>query len=251
MARGVRRGSDLARVQREAAQAAAALVLTDDNFASIAAAVREGRTVYDNMRKFVKYAMSGNIGEVFVITIGVLLGYPLPLLPLQILWVNLVTDGLPGLALAVEPTEKSTMRRPPLPLDEPIFNMRMFWDLLWIGSWICLASLALAGTFWSELKGVDHWRTVVFTVLTLTQMANAFACRSESILLFSKRLFENIWLWAAVASTFLLQLAVIYWPPMQSVFQTKALSLFEFVSCMAVSYGVFVLIEVRKLFAKN
>ncbi len=168
---------------------AANVVLLDDNFATIVAAVEQGRIVYDNVRKFVKYTMSSNIGEVLVMTIGVFLG-TLPLLPLQILWINLVTDGLPGLALAVEPAEKNTMRRPPRSLDEPIFNRQMKLDLLWIGSLIGIVSLVTGFFFWAGEAGVDHWRTVVFTVLTLAQMANAFACRSESrIWLFHKRIY--------------------------------------------------------------
>ncbi len=222
---------------------AANMVLLDDNFSTIVEAVELGRTVYDNIRKFVKYTMSSNIGEVMVMTIGVLLGWPLPLLPLQILWVNLVTDGLPGLALAVEPTEANAMKRPPLPLNEPIFNRKMLFDLLWIGSLICIASLGTAAIFWNEAKGVDHWRTIIFTALTMSQMANVFACRSESSFLFSGRLFQNRWIWLAVASTFLLQIAVIYWPPMQQVFHTTSLSVVEIASCLVASLLVLLAIE--------
>ncbi len=225
---------------------AANIVLLDDNFSTIVAAVEQGRTVYDNIRKFIKYAMSGNIGEVFVMTIGILLGMPLPLLPLQILWVNLVTDGLPGLALAVEPTEKGTMSRSPLPLNEPIFNRRMRIDLAWIGTLICAASLGTAEIFWNQSKGIEHWRTLVFTVLTLTQMANVFACRSELPLLRAGYLFRNRWLWLAVASTFVLQLLVIYWPPLQTVFHTTSLSFTECCFCGLASIAVFTLIELRK-----
>ncbi len=239
---GVAMGITGTDVSRQAAK----MVLLDDNFSTIVAAVEQGRTVYDNIRKFVKYAMSGNIGEVLVMVIGVLFGMPLPLMPLQILWVNLVTDGLPGLALAAEPTERDTMKRLPLPLDEPIFNRRLLVDLVWIGALICAASLGTAAIFWSPAKGVDHWRTIIFTVLTMTQMANAFACRSEMTIMFSRRLFENRWLWLAVTSTFVLQICVIYWPPMQQTFHTTNLDIVEFGSCLFASFIVFAAIECRK-----
>lgn len=228
---------------------AANIVLLDDNFSTIVAAIEQGRTVYDNIRKFVRYAMSGNIGEVFVMTIGLLFGLPLPLLPLQILWVNLVTDGLPGLALAAEPTEANVMQRKPISLDDPIFNRRMIIDLLWIGGWICSASLITAHLCVLETDDVSVWRTVIFTVLTLTQMANAFACRSN-VAIFGRqaRLKSNPWLIAAVATTFWLQVAVIYWPPLQNVFSTSALSLTQFTSCILASVVVFALIELRKYF---
>lgn len=232
----------------DVAKQAANMVLLDDNFSTIVAAVEQGRTVYDNIRKFVKYTMSSNIGEVFVMTIGVLFGMPLPLLPLQILWVNLVTDGLPGLAMAVEPTERDAMRRPPLPLSEPIFNRRMMVDLVWIGSLIGLASLGTAFLLADPAENVDQWRTIVFTVLTLAQMANVFACRSEQPIYRLGHLFTNRWLWFAVASTFLLQLAVIYWPPMQGVFHTTSLSLVQMGVCLASSLLVLVMIELGKRF---
>jgi Ca2+-transporting ATPase len=203
--------------------------------------------VYDNIRKFVKYAMSGNIGEVFVMIIGVLFGMPLPLLPLQILWVNLVTDGLPGLALAAEPSENGTMQRRPLPPEEPIFNRRMLSDLIWIGVLICIASLGTGFLVSDPVARTDHWRTIVFTVLTLTQMANVFACRSERPILNSGRIFTNGWLWAAVASTFLLQLAVIWWPPMQAIFHTASLTPVDFAWCLLASLLVLGLIESFKL----
>lgn len=230
----------------DVAKQAANMVLLDDNFSTIVAAVEQGRNVYANIRKFVRYAMSGNIGEVFVMTLGVVLGMPLPLLPLQILWVNLVTDGLPGLAMAIEPSEPDTMRRPPLPLDEPIFNRRMIGDLIWIGTLICFASLGTAYLFSAPVEKTDHWRTIVFTVLTFAQMANVFACRSETSVLSVERLFTNRWLWVAVASTFMLQIIVIYWRPAQQIFHTVDLSMIELIGSLIASLIVFLLVEIRK-----
>ena len=226
---------------------AANIVLIDDNFATIVAAVEQGRIVYDNICKFVKYTMSSNVGEVLVMTIGVILGMPLPLLPLQILWINLVTDGLPGLALAIEPAEKNTMQRPPISLHDPILNRRMMWDLLWIGLLIGVASLVTATILSPAESSVDHWRTLVFTVLTFSQMGNVLACRTEGPLFGHGRTDRNRWLWAAIATTGLLQLAVIYLPPLQSVFDTDRLTFAELGICVVVSGVVFGLIELRKL----
>ena len=166
---------------------AANVVLLDDNFATIVAAVEQGRIVYDNVRKFVKYTMSSNIGEILVMTIGVSLRNAAPTLA--------VADSVG------QPRDRWLARfgigrgtgggkydaRPPRSLDEPIFNRRMILDLLWIGSLIGVVSLVIGSFFWTGEDGVDHWRTIVFTVLTLAQMANAFACRSESRMWFFHR----------------------------------------------------------------
>ena len=239
---------------------AAKVVLLDDNFSTIVAAVEQGRTVYDNIRKFVRYTMSSNVGEGLVMTVGVLMGLPLPLLPLQILWVNLVTDGLPGLALAVEPTERGAMSRPPLPLSEPIFNRRMWWDLAWIGGLICFASLGVAAWLTGGIApdvdgavGHDHlsdpaiarWQTIIFTTLTLTQMGNAFACRSDRPIWSGTR-GPNYWLVGAVLSTLALQIAVVYWAPLQRIFRTAPLTGQEFAACLLATPVVFGVIELRK-----
>ena len=126
---GVAMGITGTDVSKEASQ----MVLLDDNFATIVNAVEEGRIVYDNIRKFVKYTMTSNAGEIWVMVLGPLMGMPLPLLPLQILWINLVTDGLPGLALAIEKAERDTMRRPPYPPRQQIFDRSMIRDIAWIG----------------------------------------------------------------------------------------------------------------------
>ncbi len=226
---------------------AANMVLLDDNFATIVAAVEQGRIVYNNVRKFVRYTMSSNVGEILVMTLGVLMGMPLPLLPLQILWVNLVTDGLPGLALAVEPVEKNTMNRPPLAPDEPIFNRRMKIDVSWIGFLIGVLALVAGSVLASSESNVDHWRTIIFSVLTFSQMGNALACRSESPLLFGKNTQPNLYLWGAIATTCVLQLAVVYAPPLQAVFDTQALSLLELSACFVSGGLVYGLLESQKL----
>ena len=140
------------------------MVLMDDNFATIVNAVEEGRIVYDNIRKFVKYTMTSNAGEIWVMVLGPLLGMPLPLLPLQILWINLVTDGLPGLALAVEKAERDTMRRPPHPPQEHIFDRSMVWDIAWIGLLMGIVSM-VRGEFIVilgdvEMLGLDQFASL-------------------------------------------------------------------------------------------
>jgi Ca2+-transporting ATPase len=231
-------------VSKEASQ----MVLLDDNFATIVNAVEEGRIVYDNIRKFVKYTMTSNAGEIWVMVLGPLLGMPLPLLPLQILWINLVTDGLPGLALAVEGAERNTMRRPPYPPNEHIFGRGMGVDVAWIGLLMGVVSLAMGYWYWAfGASSEAHWRTLVFTVLTFAQMGNALATRSARDSLFQIGVFTNLALIGSVGLTFALQMAVIYWPPLQGIFRTTALSVTELVLCLALSTVVFWAVEMQKL----
>lgn len=228
------------------------MVLLDDNFATIVNAVEEGRIVYDNIRKFVKYTMTSNAGEVWVMVLGPLLGMPLPLLPLQILWVNLVTDGLPGLALAIEPAERSTMQRPPYPVDEHIMGRGMWRDIAWVGLLMGGISLIYGYLEWSDAETSEaHWRTIVFTVLTLSQMGNAMAIRSSRDSLFQIGLFSNRAMLGAVSLTFALQLGVIYAPWMQRIFKTTALSLSELGICLLLSTVVFAGIEIQKWFLRS
>ncbi len=241
---GVAMGITGTDVAKEASQ----MVLLDDNFATIVNAVEEGRIAYDNIRKFVKYTMTSNAGEIWVMVLGPLMGMPLPLLPLQILWINLVTDGLPGLALAVEKSERDTMHRPPYPPKEHIFARGMGRDIAWIGLLMGVVSLAMG--YWSWATGLAseaHWRTIIFTVLTLAQMGNALATRSDRDSLFQLGIFSNRALIGSVALTFGLQLAVIYWPPLQSIFKTTALTSGEFLLCVALSTIVFWAVEAKKL----
>ena len=243
---GVAMGITGTDVSKEASQ----MVLLNDNFATIVNAVEEGRIVYDNIRKFVKYTMTSNAGEVWVMVLGPLMGMPLPLLPLQILWINLVTDGLPGLALAIEKAERDTMRRPPYPPKEHIFDRSMVRDIAWIGLLMGVVSLGLGYWSWVSGSSVAHWRTNIFTVLTFTQMGNALAIRSSRDSLFRIGVFSNKALVASVALTFGLQTAVIYWPPLQAIFKTMALTPGELVMCIALSTIVFWTIEAQKLLSR-
>jgi Ca2+-transporting ATPase len=228
----------------DVAKEASDMVLLDDNFATIVAAVEEGRRIYDNIRKFFTYTMTSNAGEIWVMLIAPLIGMPFALLPLQILWVNLVTDGLPGLALSVEPAEKNVMRRPPYPPNENVFGRGMARQILWVGILMGFVSLGVGYYYWSI--GNPNWQTIVFTTLTLSQMGNALALRSERESLFRIGLLSNKSLLNAVLLTLVLQLAVIYVPFLQSVFRTNSLTWQELLICLVLSTIVFWGVEFEK-----
>ena len=238
---GVAMGITGTDVSKEAAD----MILLDDNFATIVAAIEEGRTIYDNIRKFVRYTMSSNVGEIIVMLLAPLLGLPIPLTPLQILWVNLVTDGLPGLALGVEPAEPDTMRRPPHPPNESILARGMWQYMLWIGILMGLVSLSVE--IWGYGRGSGAWRTMVFTTLCLAQMGNALAVRSERRTLLALGLFSNRPLLGAVLLTVVLQVAVIYVPFLQAIFRTVALTPAQLGISLAMSTVVFFAAEGVKL----
>ncbi|MBC7093660.1 cation-translocating P-type ATPase [Candidatus Bipolaricaulota bacterium] len=233
----------------DVAKEASDMVLLDDNFATIVAAVREGRVIYDNIRKFIKYTLTSNAGEIWTMLLAPFLGMPLPLFPLQILWVNLVTDGLPGLALGVEPAERDTMRRPPYHPTENVFGRGMGWDILWVGLLMGLVSLLMG--YWAWSLGRETWQTMVFTTLTLSQMGNALAIRSGRDSLWRLGLLSNRPLLGAVLLTFVLQMAVIYVPFLQRIFRTASLPPAELGVSLALSTVVFWGVEGRKWLARR
>ena len=228
----------------DVAKEAADMVLLDDNFATIVAAVEEGRVIYDNIRKFIKYLLATNSGEIWVMLVTPLFGMPLALLPLQILWMNLVTDGLPALALGVEPPESNIMRRPPHPPSESIFARGLGRHVLWVG--ILMGCLSIAVGYWYWHSHETTWQTMLFTTLTLSQMAHVLAIRSERVSLFRIGLFSNKPLLAAVTLTVLLQLALIYVPALQTVFRTVSLSASDLALVLAVAAAVFGAVELEK-----
>lgn len=223
---------------------AAHMILLDDNFATIVKAVKEGRRIYDNIRKFIRYILTGNSAEIWSIFLAPLIGLPIPLLPVHILWVNLVTDGLPALALAAESSEKSIMKRPPRSPDESIFAQGLGVHVLWVG---LLIGLLTIGTQWVAIEtGDTHWQTIVFTVLCFSQLWHVMAIRSETRSLFSMGLFTNKPLLLAVAGTVLLQLAVIYLPALNTFFHTQPLTWAELLIATAVSSVTFIAVEIEK-----
>ncbi|MEM8505665.1 MAG: cation-translocating P-type ATPase [Cyanobacteria bacterium P01_D01_bin.1] len=237
------------------------MVLLDDNFASIVAATEEGRVVYGNIRKFVKYILGSNIGEVITIALSPLL-LPIvavPLTPLQILWMNLVTDGFPALALALEPSEPNIMNRPPHDPEESIFARGLGLYMVRVG--IVFAILAISLMLWaygythSETGRVignpDRWKTMVFTMLCLSQMGHAIAVRSSNRLAIEMSQFSNPYVLLAVAGTTILQLLLIYVAPLRNFFGTHYLSVTELMVCVGFSSLLFIWLELEKLFIRS
>ncbi|MCC6472262.1 MAG: cation-transporting P-type ATPase, partial [Burkholderiales bacterium] len=228
----------------DVAKEAAHMMLLDDNFATIVAAVRAGRRIFDNVRKFIRYAMTGNSGEIWTIFLAPFLGMPIPLLPIHILWINLVTDGLPGLAFSSEGAERDIMRRAPRPPNESIFAHGMWQHIVWVG--LLMGAACLFTQAWSIGTGTGHWQTMVFTVLTLSQLGHALAIRSERESLFTQGPWSNRPLALAVVLTFALQMATIYVPWLNPIFRTEPLSAGELLFCLAMSTVVFAGVEIEK-----
>ncbi|MCU0438741.1 MAG: cation-translocating P-type ATPase [Raineya sp.] len=231
---------------------ASAMILLDDNFATIVKAVKEGRRIFDNIRKFIRYTMTGNAGKIWAIFLAPLVGLEMPLLPIHILWLNLVTDGLPGLALAGEPAEKGIMTRPPRHPKESIFAHGLGFHILWAG--LLIGGLTLAAQAWADRVG-GNWQTIVFTSLCFAQIGQVLAVRSEHNFLYQEGFFGNLPLLGTALLNFGLQLALIYVPFLQEIFVTKPLTLTELGVCMGVALAVFHAIEaekfVKKIFYKN
>ncbi|MEZ4755323.1 MAG: cation-translocating P-type ATPase [Flavobacteriales bacterium] len=241
---GVAMGITGTDVSREAAD----MVLLDDNFATLAHAVREGRRVFDNIRKFIKYILTANAGEIWAIALAPLIGLPIPLLPVHILWINLVTDGLPGIFLSLEPAERDLMQRKPRHPKESIFAHGLGVHILLVG--LLMGGVTLAAQAWAIRTGHAHWQTIAFNVLCLSQMGHVWAIRSERSF-FRTNFFSNPALLAAVALTFGLQALVTFVPVFQGIFHTQALTLQEFLVVTALSSVVFIGVEVEKLFSRR
>jgi Ca2+-transporting ATPase len=237
---GVAMGMKGTDVAREASD----MVLLDDNFATIVTAVRAGRRIYDNIRKFIKYTMTSNSGEIWTLFLAPFMGLPVPLLPIHILWINLVTDGLPGLAFSAEPAELRVMERPPRPPGESIFSHGMWQHILWVGLFI--GGVSLLSQSWAISHGAEYWQTVVFTVLTISQLFHALAVRSERESLFEIGLFSNLPMLGTVLLTVALQVAVIYVPALNSVFHTRPLPAADFAACLGLSSLTLVVVEIEK-----
>ncbi|RAL26102.1 calcium-translocating P-type ATPase, SERCA-type [Thermoflavimicrobium daqui] len=208
---------------------ASSLILADDNFATIVSAVEEGRHIYDNIRKFISYLLASNVGEILVMFLAMLGGFPLPLVPIQILWVNLVTDGLPAMALGVDPAEEDTMSRPPRDSKESIFARRVGWKIVTRGLLIGLCSLAAFWITYTEYpENLVLAQTVAFATLVMSQLVYVFDCRSAGSI-FSRTPFDNKPLLLAVVSSILLLLVVIYYTPLQPIFHTVPLGIREWI----------------------
>ena len=242
-------GVSMGKAGTDVAREASHMVLLDDNFATIVSAVREGRRIYDNIRRFVRYILSTNSGEIWTLFVAPFLGLPLPLLPIHILWMNLVTDGLPGLALAAEPPERDVMRRPPRAPDESIFAGGLWQHALWVG--LLMTALALGTQAFAIHVADSHWQSMTFTVLTLAQLGHVLAIRSERESLFRQGLFSNKPLAGAVGLTVLLQMSTLYVPQLNPIFRTTPLSARELGSCVAVASVIFFAVELEKLIRRR
>ncbi len=233
------------------------MVLLDDNFATIVSATKEGRVVFTNIRRFIKYILGSNIGEVITIAAAPILGLGgVPLSPLQILWMNLVTDGLPALALAVEPAEPDVMKRPPFSPRESIFARGLGSYMIRIGIVFAIISIALMWWAYNHTNAPgyqgnpDAWKTMVFTTLCLAQMGHAIAIRSNTRLAIEMNPFSNPYVLGAVVITTILQLMLVYVPPLRDFFGTHWLSPTELGICFGFSALMFVWIEIEKLFLR-
>ena len=237
---GVAMGITGTDVSKEAAD----MVLLDDNFATIVHAIEEGRTIYENIRKFVRYIISCNVGEIFIMLVAPLLNYPVPLTPVQLLWINLVTDGLPALALGIEPAAPDTMERPPNPPGESVLARGLGSYILWVG--LLLGTLSLIALWLGYGMGGGVWQTMVFTTLSLSQMGNALAVRSDRESVFRIGFLTNKPLLGAIALTTLLQLGVVYLPFAQPIFGTVALTPLQLGISVLLSALVFIIVELSK-----
>lgn len=218
---GISMGMGGTDVTREASD----MVLTDDNFATIAEAVRQGRGIYENIRKFIRYMLACNLGEVITMFAAMLAGLPIPLYPIQILWVNLVTDGLPGIALGLDPVSNDIMKKKPIPVESGLFNGRLPFLIIFRGFLIGLCTLGAFCAVYFSGGNIDEARTVAFLTLVMTQLVHSLECRSETKSLFKSGIRDNMLLLAACAFSFLLMVAVIYVPVLQMVFKTAMLDL--------------------------
>lgn len=212
---------------------ASALILSDDNFATIVAAIEEGRGIYENIRKFIRYLLASNVGEILTMFIAMMLGMPLPLVPIQILWVNLVTDGLPAMALGVDQAEKDLMQHKPRSSKENIFARRLGWKIISRGFAIGACTL---GAFWLTLhSGPDgdadtlvKAQTVAFAALVMAQLIHVFDCRSSRSI-FHRNPLQNVYLLLAVLSSVVLLLAVLYIDTLQPIFKTVPLGIRDWI----------------------
>lgn len=225
---------------------ASSLILLDDNFHTIKEAIREGRNIYENIRKFIRYLLASNVGEIFVMLAAMMLALPLPLVPVQILWVNLVTDGLPAMALGLDPPERNVMRQRPRNQQEGIFARGLGTKIITRGIMIGIVSLiAFITVYDQQADNLQYARTVAFTTLVLAQLIHVFDCRSDQGI-FSRNPFSNMYLLGAVLSSLILLIIAIYLEPLQPIFHTMPLGLMDWIFIIALSALPTILFGVSK-----
>jgi Ca2+-transporting ATPase len=229
----------------EVAKEAATMVLTDDNFATIVEAVREGRAIYENIVKFVRFQLSTNMGAIQTVFGASLLGWSSPFTPIQILWINIIMDGPPAMSLGVEPVREGVMDEPPRRAGERILSGRRFSRLFLYGLTMAIGTLALF--HYAQPVGEDYAVTLAITTFVLFQFFNMFNARAEFGSAFNRDFFRNRWLWLSLASVFALQVLVVHWGPAQAIFHTTDLDVFDWLLAAGVASSVLVLDELRKL----
>lgn len=237
---GIAMGINGTEVSKEASH----MILLDDNFATIVVAVKHGRRIFDNILKFIKYILTGNSGEIWAIFLAPFFGLPIPFLAIHILWINLVTDGLPGLALASEPSEVNIMKRPPRNPQLNIFAEGMALHILWVGLLVGLVTIAMQA--WAINSNITHWQTMAFTTLSFSQMGHVLAIRSDRQSIFEIGLLSNKPLLWAILLTFALQMMIVYTPIFNIFFKTQPLTWSELGITILASTIIFWAVEVEK-----
>lgn len=230
----------------DVAKETADIVLLDNNFSTIVKAVEQGRIIFENIRKVVLYLMSDSFTEMVIISVGLLLGWPLPLLAAQILWINLVTDGLPNIALTMEPGESDIMKQKPVSPKEPIIDYEMKFLIFLISFITGLLALGVFYYIWKTTGDLDKARTMTFTAVAIDSLLYVFSCRSLRYSIFSKNIFSNKYLIMAVIAGFLIQLPAVYLPFLQNIFQTVPLAIGDWVIVFGVGLFAIVAIEISK-----
>ncbi|NLJ79756.1 MAG: cation-transporting P-type ATPase, partial [Firmicutes bacterium] len=245
---GISMGVQGTDVTREASD----MVLVDDNYTTIISAIREGRGIYENIRKFIRYLLSCNVGEVLTMLAAALAGLPLPLVPIQILWMNLVTDGLPAIALGLEPMEPDLMDHPPRSAQEGVFARRLLPKILFSGTIISASTLAVfVFSLWYFPANLDRARTLAFTTLVFAQLAFVFQCRSEQRSLFQIGLWGNLYLLIAVVVSGGAQVFILYNRFFQKIFQTVPLNFDDWILVAIFANGSLFLETVFRLVKKT
>lgn len=237
---GIAMGINGTEVSKEASH----MILLDDNFSTIVVAVKHGRRIFDNILKFIKYIMTGNSGEIWAIFLAPFFGLPIPLLAIHILWINLVTDGLPGLALASEPSDANIMKRKPRNPQQNIFAGGMALHILWVGFLMGIVTIGMQA--YAIHSANSHWQTMSFSVLCFSQLGHVMAIRSEGESIFKIGVFSNKPMLGALFLTVCLQLMIIYIPFFNEIFRTEPLTLYELGITLAVSSIVFWVVEIEK-----
>ncbi|UOA08389.1 calcium-translocating P-type ATPase, PMCA-type [Methylobacter sp. S3L5C] len=230
----------------DVAREAATMILTDDNFATIVKAIKEGRGIYDNMVKFVRFQLSTNIGAILTVAIAPLLGMPIPFTAVQLLWINIIMDGPPAMSLGVDPARTASMNEAPRDPDARILSLRRFGNLFGFGLTMALGTLGVL-YYGLQTGKADHATTIAFTTFVLFQIFNVFNARAEKYTTFNRNFFANRMLWLAIASVILLQILVIHWPPAQALFHTTPLTQLDWLIATGVASSVLIIEELRKL----